>query len=32
MIQIIRKGNKKVTKCAYCGCEFSFDMEDKKMS
>lgn len=28
MIKIIRKGNKKVTKCIYCGCEFSFDMED----
>lgn len=28
MIKIIRKGNKKVTKCVYCGCEFSFDMED----
>lgn len=28
MIKIIRKGNKKATKCEYCGCEFSFDKED----
>lgn len=28
MIKIIRKGNKKVTKCVYCDCEFSFNMED----
>lgn len=28
MIKIIRKGNKKVTKCEYCDCEFSFNMED----
>lgn len=28
MVKIIRKGDKKVTKCIYCGCEFSFDKED----
>lgn len=28
MIQIIKPGTKKITKCNYCGCQFSYEEED----
>ena len=28
MIEIIKQGTKKITKCNYCGCEFSYEEED----
>ena len=28
MIQIIKKGTKKITKCESCGCQFSYEEED----
>ena len=30
MIEIIKHGTKKVTKCKHCGCEFSYEEEDLK--
>lgn len=30
MIKIIEPGTKKVTKCQYCGCRFSYEEEDIK--
>ena len=32
MIQIIKEGTKKVTKCESCGCEFSYEAEDIQSS
>ena len=28
MIQIIKKGTRKIEKCPTCGCEFSYERED----
>ena len=28
MIEIIKRGTKKIAKCNYCGCEFSYEEED----
>ena len=28
MIQIIKPGTKKITKCESCGCQFSYEEED----
>ena len=28
MIKIIKEGTRKVAKCEYCGCEFSYETED----
>lgn len=28
MIEIIEEGTKKVVKCKYCGCKFSYENED----
>ena len=28
MIQIIKKGTRKIAKCQNCGCEFSYERED----
>lgn len=28
MIQIIKPGTKKITKCEKCGCQFSYEEED----
>ena len=28
MIEIIKRGTKRTTKCEYCGCEFRFEDED----
>ena len=28
MIQIIKKGTRKIAECPICGCEFSYDRED----
>lgn len=28
MIEIIKRGTKKITKCNFCGCEFSYEEED----
>lgn len=28
MIKIIKEGTRKVAKCEYCGCEFSYEDED----
>jgi peptide subunit release factor 1 (eRF1) len=30
MIQIIKPGTKKITKCESCGCQFSYEEEDIK--
>lgn len=30
MIQIIKPGTKKITKCESCGCQFSYEEEDVK--
>lgn len=30
MIEIIEPGTKKVVKCNYCGCKFSYEQEDIK--
>lgn len=32
MIKIIEPGTRKVTKCAECGCKFSYEEEDIKVS
>lgn len=28
MIEIIERGTKKIAKCPYCGCRFSYEEED----
>ena len=28
MIKIIKEGTRKIAKCEYCGCEFSYEDED----
>lgn len=30
MIEIIKPGTKQITKCNACGCEFSFEDEDRQ--
>lgn len=30
MIEIIKKGTKTTVRCAYCGCLFSYEAEDKQ--
>ena len=32
MIEIIKHGTKQVTKCKKCGCEFSYDEEDIRVT
>ena len=31
MVTIIKPGTKKIAKCNKCGCEFSYEDEDKKI-
>ena len=30
MIEIIRKGTRKIAKCNYCGCMFAYEAEDEQ--
>lgn len=32
MIEIIKHGTKQVTKCKKCGCEFSYEEEDVRVT
>lgn len=32
MIQIIKPGTKKITKCESCGCQFSYEEEDVQVA
>ena len=32
MIKIIEPGTRRITSCEYCGCKFSYEREDIKVS